>query len=91
MCLFIAQVFTSPTDANELGEVQTHHLGGPEEFIQKWLCLESHHGLLSFHSPLLISLWSRPLQSCSLPLVQDHDPTSWYLSLGTAWWFPQDI
>lgn len=75
MSLLIAQVFTSPIDANELGEVQTHHLGGPEELIQKQLCLESHHGLLPSHSPLLMSLWSRPLQSCSVPLVQDHDLT----------------
>jgi len=86
MSLFIAQVFTSPIDAHELGEAQTHHLGGPEELILKWLCLESHHGLLSSHS-----LWASLLQSHSLPLVQDLDPTLWYLSPGAAWWFPQNI
>lgn len=61
--------------------METYEMGGPKKLIQKWLCLESHCDILSSHSPLLTSLWSRQLQSCSLPLVQDHDPTQ---SLGTA-------
>lgn len=54
-------------DANELSEVQTHHLGGPEELIQKWLCLESHHGLLSSHSPLLTILWVKTVAESFSP------------------------
>lgn len=73
--LFRAQAFVSTSiDANKLGEVQTYQLYGPEWLIQKWLWLESHHGLLSSHSHLHTSLWTRWLQSSSFPLVQNHDP-----------------
>lgn len=73
--LFTAQAITTTSiDANKLCEVQTPHLCGPEGFIQEWLWLESHHGLLSSHSHLHSSLWASWLQSSSFPLVQDHDP-----------------